>query len=39
MRIRELKAQISFLVKGLLLVNVSIVWAYSVLEHISTIVS
>ena len=32
MRIREL-------VKGLLLVNVSIVWAYSVLEHITTVVS
>ncbi len=39
MRIRELKTQISFLAKGLLLVNVSIAWAYSVLEHISTVVS
>ena len=39
MRIRERKAQISFFAKGLLLVNVSIVWAYSVLEHISTVVS
>jgi hypothetical protein len=36
---RELAAQISSLAKGFILISVSVVWAYSLLDHISAIVS
>lgn len=39
MRSRELAAQVSSLAKGFVLISVSIVWAYSLLDHISAIVS
>lgn len=39
MQIRERNPQISFLAKGFVLVSGSIVWAYSVLDHIGTLMS
>ena len=39
MRSRELATQVSSLAKGFVLISVSIVWAYSLLDHISAIVS